>query len=197
MQYVAEICQANCVLWWSAVVEFPRCFRCAACTVPCAVERGGSGQRWGGGGGVEHEHVRIVALYSCILGMLSWGWGCSGEGQRQPLWCRALSTQAGHYRHSTLAGRACILVHVAALVSLPRLHPSQTDKLTFYLPYQCLKMNAIGINQGTSGNVSARVPGGFLITPSGIPYETLSPEQVSTEQLRLLLSSCVFSAAPY
>eukprot|EP00729_Bicosta_minor_P011363 gene11363-32583_t len=41
----------------------------------------------------------------------------------------------------------------------------------------CLKMNAIGINQGTSGNVSARVPGGFLITPSGIPYETLSPEQ--------------------
>ena len=64
-------------------------------------------------------------------------------------------------------------------------------------------MNAIGINQGTSGNVSARVPGGFLITPSGIPYETLSPEQVSTEQLRLfsctiltrVLSSCIFSAA--
>ena len=39
-------------------------------------------------------------------------------------------------------------------------------------------MNEIGINQGTSGNVSARVPGGFLITPSGIPYDTLAPEQV-------------------
>jgi L-fuculose-phosphate aldolase len=42
----------------------------------------------------------------------------------------------------------------------------------------CLAMNAQGINQGTSGNVSARVPGGFLITPSGIPYESMAPEQV-------------------
>lgn len=36
----------------------------------------------------------------------------------------------------------------------------------------------MGINQGTSGNVSKRVPGGFLITPSGVPYETMKPEQV-------------------
>lgn len=41
-----------------------------------------------------------------------------------------------------------------------------------------LAMNAQGINQGTSGNVSVRVPGGFLITPSGIPYEGMKPEQV-------------------
>jgi L-fuculose-phosphate aldolase len=33
------------------------------------------------------------------------------------------------------------------------------------------RMNALGINQGTSGNVSARVGGGFLITPSGLDYE--------------------------
>jgi L-fuculose-phosphate aldolase len=31
-------------------------------------------------------------------------------------------------------------------------------------------MNAAGINRGTSGNVSARIDGGFLITPSGLPY---------------------------
>ena len=42
----------------------------------------------------------------------------------------------------------------------------------------CLQMNALGINQGTSGNVSARVPEGFLITPSGIPYDKLKPEQI-------------------
>jgi L-fuculose-phosphate aldolase len=39
-------------------------------------------------------------------------------------------------------------------------------------------MNATGLNQGTSGNVSARVPGGFLITPSGVPYEDLRPHDV-------------------
>ena len=42
----------------------------------------------------------------------------------------------------------------------------------------CLKMNELGINQGTSGNISARIEGGFLITPSGIPYEKMKPEQI-------------------
>jgi len=40
-------------------------------------------------------------------------------------------------------------------------------------------MNAAGINQGTSGNVSARAPGdGFLITPSALAYESMKPEDV-------------------
>ncbi|WMS43634.1 class II aldolase/adducin family protein [Acuticoccus sp. MNP-M23] len=42
----------------------------------------------------------------------------------------------------------------------------------------CLEMNASGLNQGTSGNVSARVRGGMLITPSGIPYGDLAPDQI-------------------
>ena len=33
----------------------------------------------------------------------------------------------------------------------------------------CLKMKEEGIKQGTSGNVSARIEGGFLITASGVP----------------------------
>eukprot|EP00040_Diaphanoeca_grandis_P015243 m.77541 g.77541 ORF g.77541 m.77541 type:complete len:207 (-) comp25024_c0_seq3:256-876(-) len=41
-----------------------------------------------------------------------------------------------------------------------------------------IAMNTIGINKGTSGNVSVRVPGGFLITPSGMAYEQLSPDQI-------------------
>ncbi len=32
----------------------------------------------------------------------------------------------------------------------------------------CLRMNAIGLNQGTSGNISARYQNGFLITPCGM-----------------------------
>lgn len=41
-----------------------------------------------------------------------------------------------------------------------------------------LKMNVLGINQGKSGNVSARIDDRFLITPTGIPYENTKPEQI-------------------
>ncbi|MBL0141854.1 MAG: class II aldolase/adducin family protein [Betaproteobacteria bacterium] len=40
------------------------------------------------------------------------------------------------------------------------------------------RMNALGINQGSSGNVSARIEGGFLVTPSGLPYEDLKPADI-------------------
>lgn len=39
-------------------------------------------------------------------------------------------------------------------------------------------MNRLGINQGTSGNVSARWRDGFLITPSGIPAHALSAQAI-------------------
>lgn len=38
--------------------------------------------------------------------------------------------------------------------------------------------NTRGINQGTSGNVSVRAPEGFLITPSGMAYHTLTPSDI-------------------
>jgi L-fuculose-phosphate aldolase len=40
------------------------------------------------------------------------------------------------------------------------------------------QMNALGINQGTSGNASVRIDGGYLITPSGLTYEALEPEDI-------------------
>lgn len=40
------------------------------------------------------------------------------------------------------------------------------------------RMNAAGINRGTSGNVSARVPDGMLITPTGVAYDALRPQHV-------------------
>lgn len=42
----------------------------------------------------------------------------------------------------------------------------------------CLEMNASGLNQGTSGNVSTRYRDGMLITPSGIPYTRLTPDMM-------------------
>lgn len=39
-------------------------------------------------------------------------------------------------------------------------------------------MNARGLNRGTAGNISARIPGGMLITPSGIPYDEMGPEDL-------------------
>ncbi|KQO68226.1 class II aldolase/adducin family protein [Methylobacterium sp. Leaf89] len=36
----------------------------------------------------------------------------------------------------------------------------------------------LGLSQGTSGNVSVRAGDGFLVTPSGIPAETLRPEDL-------------------
>ena len=39
-------------------------------------------------------------------------------------------------------------------------------------------MNRAGINSGTSGNVGARVAGGLLVTPTGVPYDELDPAGV-------------------
>ncbi|MBR1270920.1 class II aldolase/adducin family protein [Bradyrhizobium sp. AUGA SZCCT0222] len=42
----------------------------------------------------------------------------------------------------------------------------------------CRSMNVLGINQGTSGNISLRHDTGLLITPTSVPYETMQPEQI-------------------
>jgi len=47
----------------------------------------------------------------------------------------------------------------------------------------CRHMNAIGINQGTSGNISARHGEAMLMTPSGVPYEELEPEDLAAMTL--------------
>lgn len=42
----------------------------------------------------------------------------------------------------------------------------------------CQDMNRRGINQGTSGNISARVKEGFLLTPSGMAYDEMKPADI-------------------
>jgi L-fuculose-phosphate aldolase len=47
-----------------------------------------------------------------------------------------------------------------------------------------LSMNAMGINQGTSGNVSVRYGNRMLITPSGVPYEELDPQDLCATEIK-------------
>jgi L-fuculose-phosphate aldolase len=47
----------------------------------------------------------------------------------------------------------------------------------------CRAMNALGINQGTSGNISARHGDVMLITPTGVPYDVLAPADIAAMTL--------------
>ena len=42
----------------------------------------------------------------------------------------------------------------------------------------CLEANRSGINQGTSGNASVRWGDGMLITPSALPYGSMTPSDI-------------------
>ena len=42
----------------------------------------------------------------------------------------------------------------------------------------CLAMSANGLNKGTAGNLSVRHGDGFLITPSGLPYDETYPADI-------------------
>ncbi|MAI24687.1 MAG: class II aldolase [Spirochaeta sp.] len=39
-------------------------------------------------------------------------------------------------------------------------------------------MNSTGLNQGTSGNLSLRIEGGLLVTPSSLAYDQMEPEDL-------------------
>ena len=47
----------------------------------------------------------------------------------------------------------------------------------------CRQMNATGLNQGTSGNISLRHGDRMLITPSAVPYDEMQPEMVASLSL--------------
>lgn len=47
----------------------------------------------------------------------------------------------------------------------------------------CLDMNRRGLNQGMTGNISVRVAEGFLISPSGMPYDEMAPADIVTMRL--------------
>ncbi len=44
---------------------------------------------------------------------------------------------------------------------------------------QCRAMNAAGLNQGSAGNISARIGEAMLITPTAIPYDAMRPDMLA------------------
>jgi L-fuculose-phosphate aldolase len=49
---------------------------------------------------------------------------------------------------------------------------------------KCRWMNASGLNQGTSGNISARFGKRMLITPSATPYEDITVDMIASMPLK-------------
>lgn len=45
---------------------------------------------------------------------------------------------------------------------------------------RCKEMNVNGINQGTSGNISARFEDRMLVSPSATPYDELEPDMIAS-----------------
>jgi len=48
----------------------------------------------------------------------------------------------------------------------------------------CRKLNALGLNQGTSGNIGVRHGDGYLLTPSGMDYDLMEPEDIVAMDFR-------------
>ena len=58
-----------------------------------------------------------------------------------------------------------------------------------------IEMERLGINQGTSGNISARWQDGLLITPSGVPYAELQTQDIVWLPLNVADDAEVFQAS--
>jgi len=56
--------------------------------------------------------------------------------------------------------------------------PEDTDDLRGEIIETARALPKLGLTKGTSGNVSARTSEGFLITPSGTPYEDLTEDKI-------------------
>ena len=56
--------------------------------------------------------------------------------------------------------------------------PNDTISLRQDLIVAARRLVSSGLTRNTSGNISHRVGDGFLVTPTGMPYETLEPDDI-------------------
>ena len=61
----------------------------------------------------------------------------------------------------------------------------------------CLAMDARGINQASAGNISVRCEEGILITPSGLSYDRLKPEDIVLMQMDGSTSSALIPSSEW
>ena len=55
---------------------------------------------------------------------------------------------------------------------------AREDALRAEIVKACQGLSQLGLARGTAGNVSARARDGFLISPTGVPYDRLEPEMI-------------------
>lgn len=55
---------------------------------------------------------------------------------------------------------------------------NEIDDLRVKMVDICRRMNSSGVNQGTAGNLSVRAGNGFLVTPSSLPYDVMTPQDL-------------------
>jgi len=69
---------------------------------------------------------------------------------------------------------------VTGAITLREIDPAMDERtLRRSIVDHCVGMNSSGLNQGTSGNISARCGDRMLITPSGRPYATMKPDDIA------------------
>jgi L-fuculose-phosphate aldolase len=68
----------------------------------------------------------------------------------------------------------------------PHYAQSSAERLRSALVEYGLKLGSSGLSEGSTGNISVRVPEGMLITPSGIAYDLLRPESM----VQVALDAC-------
>jgi len=56
--------------------------------------------------------------------------------------------------------------------------PGDTAELRRNIIETARALPRLGLTKGTSGNVSARIKSGFLVTPSGVPYDALTEDKI-------------------
>ena len=61
--------------------------------------------------------------------------------------------------------------------------PVEEAELRQAIVQACRTMNAQGLNQGMSGNISARVGGAMLITPTALAYDAMQPDDIAAVRL--------------
>jgi L-fuculose-phosphate aldolase len=68
----------------------------------------------------------------------------------------------------------------SSLLSCQELTMADTElQLRKVIVDKCRWMNATGLNQGTSGNISARHGDTMLISPSATPYDSMTPDMIA------------------
>jgi L-fuculose-phosphate aldolase len=55
-----------------------------------------------------------------------------------------------------------------------------SDEIRSAIVAACLEMNRVGLNQGTSGNISVRLGATLLVTPTAVPYDRLAPVMIAS-----------------